>query len=72
MPSNLHTSDPDALICEIRAADFLAVSPRTLQAWRNRKVGPAFCAAGRAIRYRRRDLVAWIEANLVRPGPDLR
>ncbi len=68
MPNNHQANDPDALICEVRAADFLAVSPRTLQAWRSRKVGPAFCAAGRAIRYRRRDLLAWIEANLVRPG----
>lgn len=70
MSRNLQASDPDALICEVRAADFLAVSPRTLQAWRRQKVGPAYCAAGRAIRYRRRDLIAWVESNLVRPGDE--
>ncbi|WP_322868287.1 helix-turn-helix domain-containing protein [Bradyrhizobium ottawaense] len=57
--------DADALIAEVQAADFLRISIRTLQAWRCRGAGPAFVRVGRAIRYRRRDLLAWIEANTV-------
>ena len=57
--------DPDALIAEVQAADFLRISIRTLQAWRCRGAGPAFVRVGRAIRYRRRDLLAWIEVNTV-------
>lgn len=59
------TTDPDALLAEIHAADVLCISSRTLQAWRSRGEGPAFVRAGRAIRYRRRDLLAWMEAQTV-------
>ncbi len=57
--------DLDALMAEVQAADFLRVSIRTLQAWRCRGAGPAFVRVGRSIRYRRRDLLAWIELNTV-------
>lgn len=60
--------EPDALVTEIDAADFLRLSVRTLQAWRHQRHGPAFVRAGRAIRYRRADLIAWIEANRVSFG----
>ena len=58
----------DELTTEVEAADFLKISIRTLQAWRCRGVGPAYVRAGRAIRYRRRDLIAWIEANTIGPA----
>lgn len=64
----MHTSrltDSDALLAESQAADLLNLSSRTLQAWRGKGIGPAFVRAGRAIRYRRRDLVAWIDSNTV-------
>jgi len=60
--------DPDALLVEIHAADLLKVSSRTLQAWRANRRGPPFIRAGRAIRYRRRDLIAWMDANTVSPS----
>jgi hypothetical protein len=62
------TNDLDALITEVQAADLLRLSVRTLQAWRTRAFGPAYVQAGRAVRYRRRDLVAWIEASTVTPS----
>jgi Helix-turn-helix domain len=62
------TNDPDALITEVQAADQLRLSVRTLQAWRTRAFGPAYVQAGRAVRYRRRDLIAWIEASTVSPS----
>jgi hypothetical protein len=58
----------DALLTEVDAADLLRLSTRTLQAWRVREVGPPFLRAGRAVRYRRLDIAAWIDANLVSPG----
>jgi hypothetical protein len=57
--------DPDALLKEQEAADLLDLSVRTLQSWRLRLAGPPFVQVGRAVRYRRRDLIAWIDANTV-------
>lgn len=65
----LGSSDADALLNEIQAASLLNLSSRTLQAWRLTGTGPAFVRAGRAIRYRRQDLVAWIDANICQPVP---
>jgi hypothetical protein len=65
---NSKTIDADALLTEAEAADFLRLSVRTLQAWRIRIAGPAFVQVGRAVRYRRRDLIAWIDANTVSPS----
>ena len=57
--------DPDSLLKELEAADLLDLSVRTLQSWRMRRAGPPFVQVGRAVRYRRRDLLTWIEANTV-------
>jgi DNA-binding transcriptional MerR regulator len=57
--------DIDALLAEVYAAELLGLSSRTLQAWRTKGTGPAFVRAGRAVRYRRRDLIAWMDANTV-------
>lgn len=58
-------SDPDALVRESEAAAFLGFTPRALQLWRQTGGGPRFVrVSSRAIRYRRRDLVAWAEARL--------
>jgi hypothetical protein len=45
----------------------LGLSSRTLQAWRSQGTGPAYVRAGRAIRYRRSDLVNWTETMTVAP-----
>jgi hypothetical protein len=58
-------NDPDELLTEVQAAKVLSLSSRTLQAWRIRSFGPSFVRAGRAIRYRRRDLNSWMDANTV-------
>ena len=59
--------DPDdnALLTERQAAAILNLSIRTLQAWRTNRHGPSFVRAGRAVRYRRRDLYAWTDLNTV-------
>lgn len=69
MKPNNRQSDygDDALLTEVQAADLLFLSVRTLQSWRCQNIGPAYVRAGRAIRYQRADLLAWIEANRVSP-----
>jgi hypothetical protein len=60
------TLDPEALLTEVDAADLFKLSIRTLQAWRSKGIGPAFVRLGRAVRYRRADLLAWLNARAVR------
>ena len=58
---------PDVLLTQQEAAKLIGVEPRTLEAWRARgsyqlpfvKIGP------RIVRYRLRDLEAWIEKQTV-------
>jgi predicted DNA-binding transcriptional regulator AlpA len=69
MQAAISRTDPDALLTEVQTAEFLNISVRTLQAWRINLAGPRFVRAGRAIRYRRSDLTAWIEANTVGHAP---
>jgi predicted DNA-binding transcriptional regulator AlpA len=65
MSSNSLPQDADTLLREQDAADLLSLSVRTLQSWRIRMAGPPFVQVGRAVRYRRRDLIAWIDANTI-------
>ncbi len=58
-------AESDSLLGEAQAAKLLNLSVRTLQAWRTKRSGPSFVRAGRAIRYRKRDLYAWMDANTV-------
>ena len=63
--------DPDALLLQIEAAYLAALSPRTLEALRVKGGGPAYIALGRrTVRYRRRDLLQWIEERQRRSTSD--
>ncbi|MCR9219112.1 MAG: helix-turn-helix domain-containing protein [Alphaproteobacteria bacterium] len=56
----------DRLIPEREAADFLGYTVRALQNWRVRGGGPRFVkVSSRSIRYRRRDLIAWVDLKTV-------
>ena len=59
-------AEADVLLTESQAAQLLQISIRTLQAWRLRRSGPPYVQLGRAVRYRRSDLMGWIESNTVR------
>jgi len=64
-------TDLDALLDEVQAAQFLNVSPRTLQAWRQRGGGPQFVRiSSRCLRYRRHDLLTWSVERLARSTSD--
>ena len=55
----------DRLLNETEAAQFIGFSIRALQGWRVKGGGPRFVKiSGRAVRYRRRDLIGWAEARL--------
>ena len=59
-----------SLLNQDQAAEVLAVRPRTLETWRCRGGGPPFVRVGRGVRYRLRDLHAWIEQNTFRSTAD--
>lgn len=61
---------PDEYMDTKQVARLLALNPGTLAVWRSRGQGPAFTPVGRAVRYRRSDVAAWIEARRVVPGGD--
>lgn len=55
----------DRLLNEKEAAEFLNYSVRALQNWRLRGGGPRYVkVSSRSVRYRRRDLLAWVEEHL--------
>lgn len=49
-----------------QAASYLGITKATIYTWRTRRVGygPRAVKVGGCLRYRRRDLDAWIEAHL--------
>ncbi len=68
--SNQHFDppSPDDLLREEQAARLLGLSVRALQGWRRRHCGPPYVRiANHTIRYRRRDLIEWIERQRVMP-----
>ena len=56
-------TDAAALLNEKEAARFLSMSYRTLQSLRSAGEGPPYLKLGRSIRYRRSDLMSWIEKS---------
>ncbi len=54
-----------SLVDESESADFLDLTPRSMQAMRQRGGGPRFIRiSARCIRYRRIDLKAWADARM--------
>ena len=57
---------PD-LMTRQQAADYLGVTPQALSQMNVRGQGPRFVRIGRSVRYRRDDLLDWIESRVVDP-----
>ena len=55
--------DPDQMLPEQKTAEILCQSVRTLQKWRVTGFGPEFFKIGRSVRYRRREVLDWIESR---------
>ncbi len=60
--SNMN-SEPGGMMSDIQAAEYLGVSKNTMRHWRCKKRGPAYVKNGRAARYSRKDLDAWMAKN---------
>jgi hypothetical protein len=63
-PTSQTTTKPDELLTEAEAAQLRRQSIRTLQAERLRGDGCSFVKLGRSVRYRRSDVLRFIEANV--------
>ena len=49
-----------------QAARFLNLQPRTLESWRQRRIGPRFVRySKRCIRYSAQDLQAWVDSQSI-------
>ena len=55
-------------LTEEEAAEFISFSPRTLQAWRQRNIGPPFLRIQRSIRYSEAALTSWMRDQIRQPG----
>ena len=55
-------------LTDAEAAEELGLAVATLRAWRLRGVGPRFVRLGRAVRYMRDDIDAYVKAQTVAPS----
>ena len=63
--------DPSAALLTAEVAFLLGVTVRTLETWRLRGGGPRYIALGhRTVRYRRRDVLAFMQARERRSTSD--
>jgi predicted DNA-binding transcriptional regulator AlpA len=56
------------LLNATEAAAFLTMGVQTLADWRSAGVGPRYIKVGRNVRYRRSDLLQWLEMRAVEPS----
>lgn len=61
------SENPRDLLTPPALASELGVTAERLKAWRYEGKGPAYVKVGRFVRYRRRDVDAWLSANAVKP-----
>lgn len=61
------TAELSSLVDQTAAAEFLGLSPRSLEGLRQRGEGPRFVKLGKGlrarVRYRRADLEAWVNSH---------
>lgn len=58
----------DRLLWPEQVAEMLGLPTGTLANWRYQGRGPAFVKVGRHVRYRRSDVLGWIEQHVVPAG----
>jgi len=57
-----------SLLTRGQAAEYLRIKTQTLAVWAGQGRGPAFIKVGRAVRYRKSDLDAWLAEQTVHPA----
>lgn len=63
-PENLNS-----LLDTRETAIFLGLAPSTLESWRCRGRGPAYCKLGANVMYRIEDLEVWLDSHRIVPEP---
>jgi hypothetical protein len=63
----MHEDDLPAMVSREQAAEFLGVTPQALSQMNGRGEGPPYARIGRSVRYKRQDLLDWVESRIVRP-----
>jgi predicted DNA-binding transcriptional regulator AlpA len=58
----------ERLLSEAEVAEILGKPPRTLRQWRYLGVGPKYLKVGATVRYRARDVEAWLKAQEQEPA----
>lgn len=66
----MQNSKVETVMTEAAAAEFLGLSPRTLQVWRLSGRGPRFLKLGSCVRYRTSDLEIWLASCVRRSTSD--
>jgi excisionase family DNA binding protein len=70
MMADMETAELPAFVSRQEAAELLGVTPQALSQMSVRGEGPKYVKVGRSVRYRRADLLAWIDERIVDPaGP---
>ncbi len=62
------TPEDDPLLTTRQVAELYQLSEHALADWRVRRCGPRYVKLGTAVRYRRSDVLAWLEAHTVAPA----
>ncbi len=60
----------DEILAPGDVAEEFKLPERTLAQWRYLNKGPAYLKVGRHVRYRRRDVEAWLTSHTVAPSGD--
>lgn len=60
------------LLTQTELAAVLDVSPDTLREWRRLKQGPDYVKVGKSVMYREKDVMRWLERNIVPVGYPVR
>lgn len=63
---HMSVQDLPHLMSTAEAAEYLGISPGTLNNWRSAEVGPDYAVIGRRVRYAAEDIDAWRRAHMVR------
>lgn len=58
---------PERWMTTSEVAEMLGVTKRTIENWRSNSKGPPYVKLGN-IRYRKEDVLAWVESNIVKPN----
>jgi len=66
LSERIQDDDEDKLLTENQTADLMTIQPQTLSVWRTTKrYDLPYLKIGRAVRYRRSDVMAFIESRMV-------